>query len=218
MNNMKKLEIKNNLLIVTDEEYPTAIIPLDDVVKLATIYDETKKAYLIELYFYHKQKVDGFACFPTIMFNGKMLHVLTQNYHESYCKDIQLIQDIEHNSFICVSDKRELIEINKKELIYINFEFLDDVKIGLKPFLTNNILYELSNLEDVSNSYEKENCIIPVNIFCIFNTHNIKTEINNIPFVVQKISTIKNKSKKITKVFEFLIEHMDNGTLHYKTL
>jgi hypothetical protein len=59
MNNMKKLEIKNNLLIVTDEEYPTAILPLDDVVKLATIYDETKKAYLIELYFYHEQKVDG---------------------------------------------------------------------------------------------------------------------------------------------------------------
>lgn len=159
--------------------------------------------------------MDGFACSPTIMFNGKMLHVLTPNYHESYCQDVQLIQDVEHDSFICVSDRPE---INKKELIYINFEFLDDVKIGLKPFLTNNILYELSNLEDVSNSYEKENCIIPVNIFCIFNTHNIKTEINNIPFVVQKIGTIKNKSKKITKVFEFLIEHMDNGTLHYKIL
>lgn len=56
MNNMKKLEIKNNLLIVTDEEYPTAIIPLDDVVKLATIYDETKKAYLIEYIFTMSKK------------------------------------------------------------------------------------------------------------------------------------------------------------------
>lgn len=218
MNNMKKLEIHNNVLIVTDEEYPTAIIPLDDVVKLATIYDETKNAYLIELYFYHEQKVGGFACFPTIMFNGKMLHVLTPNYHESYCQDIQLIQDIEHDSFICISDKQTLSKNNKKELIYINFEFLDDVKIGLNPFLTNNILYELSNLEDVSNSYEKENCIIPVTIFCIFNNHNIKTEINNIPFVIQKIGTIKNKSKKITKVLEFLIAHMHNGNIHYKSL
>ena len=34
---MKKLEIQNNLLIVTNEEYPTEMIPLDDVVKLATI-------------------------------------------------------------------------------------------------------------------------------------------------------------------------------------
>lgn len=211
----KNLEIQDNLLIITDEEYPAAMIPLDDVVKLATIYDETKKAYLIELYFYNEQKVDGFACFPTIMFNGKMLHVLTPNYHESYCQDTQLIQDIEHDSFICVSDKQE---INKKELVYINFEFLDDVKIGIKPFLTNNIFYELSNLADVSNSYEKENCIIPVNIFCMFNNHNIKTEINNIPFVVQKIGTIKNKSKKITKVFEFLIAHMYNGNIHYKSL
>ena len=59
MNNMKKLEIQNNLLIVTDEEYQTAMIPLNDVVKLATVYDETEKAYLIELYFYHEQKVDG---------------------------------------------------------------------------------------------------------------------------------------------------------------
>lgn len=213
MNNIKKLEIQNNLLIVIDEEYPTALIPLDDVVKLTTIYDETKNAYLIELYFYHERKVDGFACFPTIMFNGKMLHVLTQNYHESYCQDIQVIQDIEHNSFICVSDRPE---INKKELIYINFEFLDDVKIGINPFLTNNILYELSNLEDVSNSYEKENCIIPATIFCIFNNHNIKTEINNIPFVIQQIGIIKNKSKKITKVLEFLIAHMHNGNIHYK--
>lgn len=47
MNNMKKLEIQNNLLIVTDEEYQTAMIPLNDVVKLATVYDETEKAYLI---------------------------------------------------------------------------------------------------------------------------------------------------------------------------
>lgn len=76
----KNLEIQDNLLIITDEEYPAAMIPLDDVVKLATIYDETKKAYLIELYFYNEQKVDGCACFPTIMFNGKMLHVLTVTY------------------------------------------------------------------------------------------------------------------------------------------
>lgn len=214
----KNLEIQDNILIITDEEYPEAIIPLDDVVKLATIYDETKKAYLIELYFYNEQKVDGFACFPTIMFNGKMLHVLTPNYHESYCQDIQLIQDIEHDSFICVSDKRALSEINKKELIYINFEFLDDVKIGIKPFLTKNILYELSNLEDLSNSYQKEQNIISVNIFSIFTNRGVQTKINDIPFVIQKIGKIKNKSKKITKGFEFLIEHMDNGILHYKTL
>jgi hypothetical protein len=56
----KNLEIQDNLLIITDEEYPAAMIPLDDVVKLATIYDETKKAYLIELYFYNEQKVHVF--------------------------------------------------------------------------------------------------------------------------------------------------------------
>lgn len=192
MNNIKKLEIQNNLLIVTDEEYPTALIPLDDVVKLATIYDETKNAYLIELYFYHEQKVGGFACFPTIMFNGKMLHVLTQNYHESYCQDIQLIQDIEHNSFICVSDKRELI--------YINFEYLDSI---------NNIGYELSSPKDSS-------IVCNIDLFSLFITHNIETRVNDIPFIVQKLNTIKNKSKKTTEVFEFLVEYLDNGKNSYK--
>lgn len=192
MNNIKKLEIHNNLLIVIDEEYPTALIPLDDVVKLATIYDETKNAYLIELYFYHEQKVDGFACFPTIMFNGKMLHVLTQNYHESYCQDIQLIQDIEHNSFICVSDKRELI--------YINFEYLDSI---------NNVGYELSSPKDSS-------IVCNIDLFSLFITHNIETRVNDIPFIVQKLDTIKNKSKKTTEVFEFLVEYLDNGKNSYK--
>jgi hypothetical protein len=192
MNNIKKLEIQNNLLIVIDEEYPTALIPLDDVVKLATIYDETKNAYLIELYFYHEQKVDGFACFPTIMFNGKMLHVLTQNYHESYCQDIQLIQDIEHNSFICVSDKRELI--------YINFEYLDSI---------NNVGYELSSPKDSS-------IVCNIDLFSLFITHNIETRVNDIPFIVQKLDTIKNKSKKTTEVFEFLVEYLDNGKNSYK--
>ena len=189
---MKKLEIQNNLLIVTDEEYPTAMIQLDDVVKLATIYDETKNAYLIELYFYHKQKVDGFACFPTIMFNGKMLHVLTQNYHESYCQDIQLIQDVEHDAFICVSDK--------PELIYINFEYLDSI---------NNIGYELSGPKDSS-------IVCNIDLFSRFITHNIETRVNNIPFIVQKMNTIKNKSKKTTEVFEFLVEYLDNSKNCYK--
>lgn len=192
MNNMKKLEIQNNVLIVTDEEYPTAIIPLDDVVKLATIYDETEKAYLIELYFYHEQKVGGFACFPTIMFNGKMLHVLTPNYHESYCQDIQLIQDIEHDSFICISDKRELI--------YINFEYLDSI---------NNIGYELSSPKDSS-------IVCNIDLFSLFITHNIETRVNNLSFIVQKLDTIKNKSKKTTEVFEFLVEYLDNGKNSYK--
>ena len=92
------------------------------------------------------------------------------------------------------------------------------IKIGIKPFLTKNILYELSNLEDLSNSYQKEQNIISVNIFSIFTNHGVQTKINDIPFVIQKIGKIKNKSKKITKVFEFLIKHMDNGTLHYKKL
>ena len=200
MNNMKKLEIKNNLLIVTDEEYPTAIIPLDDVVKLATIYDETKKAYLIELYFYHEQKVDGFAFFPTIMFNGKMLHVLTQNYHESYCQDIQLIQDVEHDSFICISDKRALSEKNQKELIYINFEFLDDV---------NNIGYELTSPKDSS-------IVCNMDLFSTFVTHNIETRVNDLSFIVQKLDTIKNKSKKATEAFEFLVEYLNNSKNCYK--
>lgn len=192
MNNMKKLEIQNNLLIVTDEEYPTALIPLDDVVKLATIYDETKNAYLIELYFYQEQKVDGFACFPTIMFNGKMLHVLTQNYHESYCQDLQLIQDVEHDAFICVSDK--------PELIYINFEYLDSI---------NNIGYELSSPKDSS-------IVCNIDLFSRFITHNIETRVNNIPFIVQKMNTIKNKSKKATEAFKFLVEYLDNGKNSYK--
>lgn len=200
MNNMKKLEIKNNLLIVTDEEYPTAIIPLDDVVKLATIHDETKKAYLIELYFYHEQKVDGFACFPTIMFNGKILHVLTQNYHESYCQDIQLIQDVEHDYFICISDKRTLSEKNQKELIYINFEFLDDV---------NNIGYELTSPKDSS-------IVCNMDLFSTFVTHNIETRVNDLSFIVQKLDTIKNKSKKATEAFKFLVEYLDNGKNCYK--
>ena len=192
MNNMKKLEIQNNLLIVTDEQYPTAIIPLDDVVKLATVYDETKKAYLIELYFYHEQKVDGFACFPTIMFNGKMLHVLTQNYHESYCQDIQLIQDVEHDAFICVSDK--------PELIYINFEYLDSI---------NNIGYELTSPKDFS-------IVCNMGLFSQFITHNIETRVNDLSFIVQKLNTIKNKSKKTTEVFEFLVEYLDNSKNCYK--
>ena len=192
MNNMKKLEIQNNLLIVTDEEYPTALIPLDDVVKLATIYDETKNAYLIELYFYQEQKVNGFACFPTIMFNGKMLHVLTQNYHESYCQDIQLIQDIEHNSFICVSDKQELI--------YINFEYLDSI---------NNIGYELASPKDSS-------IVCNMDLFSRFVTHNIETRVDDLSFIVQKLDTIKNKSKKTTEVFEFLVEYLDNSKNCYK--
>lgn len=200
MNNMKKLEIQNNLLIVTDEEYQTSMIPLDDVVKLATIYDETEKAYLIELYFYHEQKVDGFACFPTIMFNGKMLHVLTQNYHESYCQDIQLIQDVEHDSFICISDKRALSEKNQKELIYINFEFLDDV---------NNIGYELTSPKDSS-------IVCNMDLFSTFVTHNIETRVNDLSFIVQKLDTIKNKSKKATEAFKFLVEYLDNGKNSYK--
>lgn len=188
----KNLEIQDNLLIITDEEYPAAMIPLDDVVKLATIYDETKKAYLIELYFYNEQKVDGCACFPTIMFNGKMLHVLTPNYHESYCQDIQLIQDVEHDSFICVSDK--------PELIYINFEYLDSI---------NNIGYELSSPKDSP-------IVCNIDSFSTFVTHNIETRVNDLSFIVQKLDTIKNKSKKTTEVFEFLVEYLDNGKNSYK--
>lgn len=195
----KNLEIQDNILIITDEEYPEAMIPLDDVVKLATIYDETKKAYLIELYFYNEQKVDGFACFPTIMFNGKMLHVLRPNYHESYCQDVQLIQDVEHDSFICVSDKREL-RTNQKELIYINFEFLDSI---------NNIGYELTSPKDSS-------IVCNMDLFSRFITHNIETRVNNIPFIVQKMNTIKNKSKKATEAFEFLVEYLDNSKNCYK--
>jgi hypothetical protein len=126
------------------------------------------------------------------MFNGKMLHVLTQNYHESYCQDIQLIQDIEHNSFICVSDKRELI--------YINFEYLDSI---------NNIGYELSSPKDSS-------IVCNIDLFSLFITHNIETRVNDIPFIVQKLDTIKNKSKKTTEVFEFLVEYLDNGKNSYK--
>ena len=195
----KNLEIQDNLLIMTDEEYPVAMIPLDDVVKLATIYDETKKAYLIELYFYNEQKVDGFACFPTIMFNGKMLHVLTPYYHESYRQDVQLIQDVEHDSFICVSDKREL-RTNQKELIYINFEFLDSI---------NNIGYELI-------SPKASSIVCNIDFFSRFITHNIETRVNNIPFIVQKMNIIKNKSKKTTEAFEFLVKYLNNSKNCYK--
>lgn len=183
MNNMKKLEIQNNLLIVTDEEYQTSMIPLDDVVKLATIYDETEKAYLIELYFYHEQKVDGFACFPTIMFNGKMLHVLTQNYHESYCQDIQLIQDVEHDSFICISDKRVLSEKNQKELIYINFEFLDDV---------NNIGYELTSPKDSS-------IVCNMDLLLII----LKLELTTFPLLFKNWTQSKTNPRKPQKLLSF---------------
>ena len=136
--------------------------------------------------------MDGFACFPTIMFNGKMLHVLTQNYHESYCQDIQLIQDVEHDAFICVSDK--------PELIYINFEYLDSI---------NNIGYELTSPKDFS-------IVCNMGLFSQFITHNIETRVNDLSFIVQKLNTIKNKSKKTTEVFEFLVEYLDNSKNCYK--
>ena len=168
MNNMKKLEIQNNLLIVTDEEYQTSMIPLDDVVKLATIYDETEKAYLIELYFYHEQKVDGFACFPTIMFNGQ---------------DIQLIQDVEHDSFICISDKRALSEKNQKELIYINFEFLDDV---------NNIGYELTSPKDSS-------IVCNMDLLLII----LKLELTTFPLLFKNWTQSKTNPRKPQKLLSF---------------
>ena len=73
----------------------------------------------------------------------------------------------------------------------------------------NNIGYELSSPKDSS-------IVCNIDLFSRFITHNIETRVNNIPFIVQKMNTIKNKSKKVTEAFKFLVEYLDNGKKCYK--
>lgn len=73
----------------------------------------------------------------------------------------------------------------------------------------NNIGYELSSPKDSP-------IVCNIDSLSLFITHNIETRVNDLSFIVQKLNTIKNKSKKNTEVFEFLVEYLDNSKNCYK--